>query len=161
MGKSAMAVPSVYESLDSGGPVLLHSGDGLVFAHGRYISLAEVYARDEQVDKVCGQCISRRLAFPSRWLDAVLHTCPECLLVYVQLISEDVAPDLPAVVAPVYRVRDPRPQDSPVVEVQFISDVMRAGPALRISYRLPSSGRTCSSAGPLTWPRTVVISRRG
>ena len=123
------------------GPVLLHPGNGLVLAHRRHFSLIEMSARDEQVHQICGECSGRRFGCPAVRLDAILYERPEGRLVYVKLISENMAPDFLPVAVAVHRMRDPRSQDSPVVEVKFAGDVMRSGLALRVSHRLPPFGR--------------------
>jgi hypothetical protein len=124
------------------GPVLLHPGDGLVFAHRCHVSLAEANSGQEQVHQVCGQCSRWRLRYAAAGFGSVLDACPERRLVDIELIFQDVAPDARAVRVPVPRVGYPRSQDPAVMELELVSDVMRSGPTPRCPYRLPPFGLT-------------------
>src|SRR5690348_4632932 len=90
--------------------------------------------------KICGQCSGGRFGFAPSGLDPIPYACPEGRLVDVQLVSEDVGPDARPVGVPVHRVGDPRPQDPAIMKVKLVGDVMRAGPAACVAYRLPSLG---------------------
>jgi hypothetical protein len=60
---------------------LLHSGNGLILAHGRYFSLIQANTRDKQTDEIGWQCLRRQLGRSSAGLDAVLYARPEGRLV--------------------------------------------------------------------------------
>jgi hypothetical protein len=149
MGGDAVIAGPAYSA--SGCPVSLHPGDGFVLAHGGHVSLAKTSTRNEEMYQVCGQCFSRRLRCSSVRLDAALDARPEGSLVYVKLISENVAPYFLPVAAPVHWMRNPCPEDSPVVEMKLVGDVMRTGSALRVSYGVPAFGRAES---------LVILARR-
>src|SRR5215469_12457106 len=67
-----------------------------------------------------------------------LDACPEGVLVDLELVAEEVAPDGRAVRRPVGWMRDPGPQHLPIPEDQFVSDVVSSGATLGVPDSLPT-----------------------
>ena len=60
----------------------------------------------------------RLFLFAAIRLGPVLYTGPEILVIHIKLIPENAVPQARAIGAPVHRMRDPRPQDAPIVKMQ-------------------------------------------
>jgi len=122
----------------AGSPVLLHSGDGFLFAHCCDLAFAEADLREEQVDEICRQRLGRRGGLAAVRFRPVLDARPECSFIDVELISEDVTPQVVTVGLTVHRVGNPRSQDPPVMELELIDDMMRASLTPGVPDWLPS-----------------------
>ena len=119
-------------------PVLLHSGNGLVFAHRRHLGFAEADSREEQVDEIGRKRFRGRLGCATVRLFPIMDACPERCLIDFELVSEDMAPEALAVGVPVHRVGNPRSQDPPVMELELVADMVRAGLAACVPDALPA-----------------------
>jgi hypothetical protein len=81
--------------------VFLHPGDGVSLAHFGYLSLAEAYLSDEQVDEFGGEGLGGHPGLASVRLYLVLDARPELSFGGIELISQDVRPDRLSVCGPV------------------------------------------------------------
>lgn len=90
---------------------MLHSGNGLVFAHRCHFGFAKANSREEQVDEIGRKRFWGRLKSAAIRLFPLLDACPERRLIDVKLVSENMTPEARAVSIPVHRVGNPRPQD--------------------------------------------------
>jgi len=97
-------------------PVLLHTGNGVLAGHRRYLLAGQAEADDQQVHKVSRERLGRDGGLPSVRLHAFPGARPEHVLCDGELVTEDVAPDVVAVGAAIRRVGDPSPQDPAVVD---------------------------------------------
>ena len=91
----------------AGSPVLLHSGDGLVFAHRCHFGFAEADSREKQVDEIGRKRFWGWLGCAAVRHFPVLDACPERCLIDFELVSEDMAPEVLAVGIPVHPGRKP------------------------------------------------------
>src|SRR6204780_3216347 len=122
----------------AGSPVSLHSGDGFFFAHSCHVSFAKPDLHKKQVDEISRKRLRGGLGRAAVRFLPVLDARPERCLIDVELISEDVSPQALTVSLAVYRVGNPRSQDPPVMELELVGDMMRAGLAPRVPYWLPA-----------------------
>jgi hypothetical protein len=67
--------------------VFLHSRNGVSLAHFGYLSFAEAYLGDEQVDKLGGEGLGGHSGFSSVGLYLVLYARPELSFAGIELVS--------------------------------------------------------------------------
>src|SRR5258708_33165167 len=102
------------------------------------LGAGQAQASYQQVRKFGGQCLRRSLGLPAIWLHAVARTRPEGRFVDIQLIAENMAPDVGAVGRPIGRVRDPRPENPAIWQLEFVREgVMPACPSAGVAHRFP------------------------